>query len=249
MILRSLTSQGKSTPEFRLAIIAIVVFVAMAALSPDRFLSSQNIVSMAFQFPEFAILALAMTITMMTGGIDLSVVGVANLTAVISALILVNFAGADITGAPALLWLFVALGVAITVGGLAGLLNGILVALEVGQQGEDIRKRNVSIEEKSVVSVLFSRHEFALKPLESLIIFMNGLLAKDGLSEQGSPPGIAACEARAHESTLGWACRPEVRAVSQFKENFIGSKVFENGVLDLDAKVAVRLGNLPEEGA
>ena len=37
MILRSLTSQGKSTPEFRLAIIAIVVFVAMAALSPDRF--------------------------------------------------------------------------------------------------------------------------------------------------------------------------------------------------------------------
>ena len=109
-------------------IIAIVVFVAMAALSPDRFLSSQNIVSMAFQFPEFAILALAMTITMMTGGIDLSVVGVANLTAVISALILVNFAGADMTGAPALLWLFVALGVARTVGGLAGLFNGILVA-------------------------------------------------------------------------------------------------------------------------
>ena len=49
MILRSLTSQGKSTPEFRLAIIAIVVFVAMGALSPDRFLSSQNIVSMAME--------------------------------------------------------------------------------------------------------------------------------------------------------------------------------------------------------
>jgi simple sugar transport system permease protein len=83
---------------------------------------------MAFQFPEFAILALAMTITMMTGGIDLSVVGVANLTAVISALILVNFAGADATGAVALLWLFAALGVAVCVGALAGLFNGILVA-------------------------------------------------------------------------------------------------------------------------
>ena len=128
MVLRSLTSQRKSTPEFRLAVIAVVVFLVMAALSPDRFLSSQNIVSMAFQFPEFAILALAMTITMMTGGIDLSVVGVANLTAVISALILVNFAGADMTGIPALLWLFVALGVAVTVGGLAGFFNGILVA-------------------------------------------------------------------------------------------------------------------------
>ena len=101
MVLRSLTKSRKSTPEFRLAVIAVVVFVAMAAFSPDRFLSSQNIVSMAFQFPEFAILALAMTIAMMTGGIDLSVVGVANLTAVISALILVNFAGADMTGGPA----------------------------------------------------------------------------------------------------------------------------------------------------
>ena len=128
MVLRSLTKSGKSTPEFRLAIIAVVVFLAMAAFSPDRFLSSQNIVSMAFQFPEFAILALAMTITMMTGGIDLSVVGVANLTAVISALILVNFAGADMTGGPALLWLVVSLSVAVCVGGFAGLFNGILVA-------------------------------------------------------------------------------------------------------------------------
>jgi simple sugar transport system permease protein len=128
MALRLLTKQKTSTPEFRLAIIAIVVFIAMSVLSPDRFLSSQNIVSMAFQFPEFAILALAMTITMMTGGIDLSVVGVANLTAVISALILVNFAGSDATGAAALLWLVAASASAVLVGALAGMFNGILVA-------------------------------------------------------------------------------------------------------------------------
>ncbi|MDB2324533.1 ABC transporter permease [Alphaproteobacteria bacterium] len=123
-----MVQQKKSTPEFRLAIIAIVVFLAMSLLSPDRFLSGQNITSMAFQFPEFAILALAMTITMMTGGIDLSVVGVANLTAVISALILVNFAGPDMATGSALIWLFIALGVAVIVGGLAGFLNGVLVA-------------------------------------------------------------------------------------------------------------------------
>ena len=128
MALNLLTKQKTSTPEFRLAIIAVVVFLAMSILSPDRFLSSQNVVSMAFQFPEFAILALAMTITMMTGGIDLSVVGVANLTAVISALILVNFAGADATGAAALFWLFAASASAVLVGALAGLFNGILVA-------------------------------------------------------------------------------------------------------------------------
>ena len=93
MVSLSRITSGKTTPELRLAIIAIVVFVVMSVLSPDRFFSTQNIVSMAFQCPEFAILALAMTVAMMTGGIDLSVVGIANLTAVVAALILVNFSG------------------------------------------------------------------------------------------------------------------------------------------------------------
>ena len=69
-----------------------MVFALMGILSPERFLSAQNLTSMAFQFPEFAILALAMTLAMMTGGIDLSVVGIANLSAVIAALILTEFA-------------------------------------------------------------------------------------------------------------------------------------------------------------
>ena len=60
----------------------------MGVLSPERFLGAKS--EMAFQFPEFAILALAMTLAMMTGGIDLSVVGIANLSAVIAALILMN---------------------------------------------------------------------------------------------------------------------------------------------------------------
>ncbi|ROU03646.1 ABC transporter permease [Histidinibacterium lentulum] len=116
------------TPEFRLAIIAVAVFVLMAALSPDRFLSPQNLTSMAFQFPEFAILALAMTITMMTGGIDLSVVGVANLSAVIAATILTAFAGAGMVGGAAIMWLMIAIVAALTVGAVAGFLNGILVS-------------------------------------------------------------------------------------------------------------------------
>ena len=39
--------------------VAALVFALMAALAPDRFLTGQNATSMAFQFPEFAILALA----------------------------------------------------------------------------------------------------------------------------------------------------------------------------------------------
>lgn len=115
-------------PEFRLAIIAVLVFALMALLSPDRFLSAQNLTSMAFQFPEFAILALAMTITMTTGGIDLSVVGVANLSAVIAATILTSLAGPEATGAVAVMWLAVALAVSLAVGAAAGYFNGILVS-------------------------------------------------------------------------------------------------------------------------
>ena len=46
--------------------VAWLLCVGMTILAPGRFLSVQNATSMAFQFPEFAILALAMTITMLT---------------------------------------------------------------------------------------------------------------------------------------------------------------------------------------
>ena len=118
-----------SSPEARLAIIAVAVFVVMAALSPDRFLSAQNMTSMAFQFPEFAILALAMTLTMLTGGIDLSVVGVANLSAIVAATILTRFAGPEATGAGALMWWGLAFGAALLVGVVAGLFNGVIIAV------------------------------------------------------------------------------------------------------------------------
>lgn len=113
-----------SSPEGRLAVIAVAVFVLMAALSPDRFLSLQNLTSMAFQFPEFAILALAMTLTMLTGGIDLSVVGVANLSAIVAALIMTQLTGSS-DGTVVFL---VALCAALAVGMAAGLFNGLLVA-------------------------------------------------------------------------------------------------------------------------
>ena len=115
-------------PEFRLAVIAVAVFVLMSVLSPDRFLAPQNLTSMAFQFPEFAILALAMTIVMMTGGIDLSVVGVANLSAVAAALLLTRAAGPGAAGAAGVFWLLAAMALALLIGMVAGLVNGVLVA-------------------------------------------------------------------------------------------------------------------------
>ncbi|WP_099827893.1 ABC transporter permease [Oceaniglobus indicus] len=121
-------SSRLSSPEARLALIAVLVFVFMAVLSPDRFLSVQNLTSMAFQFPEFAILALAVTVTMLTGGIDLSVVGVSNLSAVVAAMILASIAGETAVGAGAVMWLILSMVVALSIGAVCGLFNGALVA-------------------------------------------------------------------------------------------------------------------------
>ena len=120
-----------SAPEFRLLLIAVCVFGLMSVMSPDKFLSPQNLTSMAFQFPEFAILALAMTIAMMTGGIDLSVVGVANLSAVLAAIILTNFSGSEMAPAQSAWWLVLAIAAALLIGAIAGLLNGSLIAFLV----------------------------------------------------------------------------------------------------------------------
>ena len=111
--------------EARLAVIMLLVFSLMAVLAPDRFLTSQNATSMAFQFPEFAILALAITITMLTGGIDLSVVGIANCCAIISSLILTRLAPGGEAGVG---WLLLSYVAALLGGAAAGLFNGTLIA-------------------------------------------------------------------------------------------------------------------------
>ncbi len=114
-------------PEGRLALITVLVFLLMAWMTPDRFLSVNNLTSMAFQFPEFAILALAMTIVMLTGGIDLSIIGVANFSAIVAALLLTQVLGPDALENGAF-WVGVAMVAAVAVGALCGLANGILVA-------------------------------------------------------------------------------------------------------------------------
>ena len=63
-----------------------------------------------------------------TGGIDLSVVGIANLSAVVAALILTHLAGPGLPTGTALVWLALALVIALAIGAVAGLFNGTLVA-------------------------------------------------------------------------------------------------------------------------
>ena len=61
-------------------LVALMGFVA-----PRRFFSIANIRSMGFQFPEFGIMSLGMMLCMLAGGIDLSIVGAANLSGIVAA--------------------------------------------------------------------------------------------------------------------------------------------------------------------
>lgn len=70
-----------------LTAVMIGIAVVMLILNPDRFLTPNNLRSMAFQLPEIGILTLAMMVAMLHGGINLAVVGTANLTAIVTALI------------------------------------------------------------------------------------------------------------------------------------------------------------------
>lgn len=113
----------------QLSLLTLAIFVVMAALDPSRFLTLGNFSSMAFQFPEFAILSLAMMLSMMTGGIDLSIVGISNLSAVVAALILSALAGPQAAGLGAGGVMALAVAAALLVGTLCGLVNGIVIGV------------------------------------------------------------------------------------------------------------------------
>jgi simple sugar transport system permease protein len=111
-----------------LAMVLVAVLLAMLLLSPERFLKPNNLRSMAFQFPEIGILTLAMMVAMLHGGINLAVVGTANLTAIITALVIHAMA-------PNLGGGFLPIALGLVAGFAASLLVGLLSGFLVGHVG------------------------------------------------------------------------------------------------------------------
>ena len=112
----------------RLFIITLVIFFGFSIVLGDKFFSIRNLQSMAVQFPEFGILAFAIMITMLTGGIDLSIVGTANLSAIAAALVLTRLSGEGGAGVPLEASIPLAMVAALAVASVCGLFNGFLVA-------------------------------------------------------------------------------------------------------------------------
>lgn len=106
----------------------VLIVLITSLLSGGAFLSGDNLASMATQLPEVGLLALCILLTMVSGGggIDLSVVATANLSAVTAGLVSRRlFADPEAANLPfTLTFLLVALGVGLA----CGLLNGLLVS-------------------------------------------------------------------------------------------------------------------------
>ena len=127
---RILRSTRMDANLLQLAGLTIVIFVLMAALNPEKFLRPYVFESITYLAPELGLLSIAMMLAMLTGGIDLSVIGLANLSGILAGLFFHGIAGAR---GPALMHMAtgpVLCGVliALCTGLLGGAINGALIA-------------------------------------------------------------------------------------------------------------------------
>ena len=112
-----------------LFVIMIATIGVMSIFLPDKFLRLVNFQSMASQFPEYGLLALGIMLAMITGGIDLSVVSIANLSGVVGAMVLASHTAAQGIGISPGIIILLAIVAALSISFVCGLINGLLITV------------------------------------------------------------------------------------------------------------------------
>lgn len=110
-----------------LLVIVFIVLFTFFSITEKKFLTARNITSMGFQLPEIGVLSLAMMITILTGGINLSVNATSNMAAVLAGLYLVKFVPKEATDFQIWVSLAIAMFIVLAVGLISGLINGFLI--------------------------------------------------------------------------------------------------------------------------
>ncbi len=115
---------------FVILIIALMaVTLLMILLNGIDFLSLRNLKSMSFQLPELGILTLAMMVTMLTSGINLSIIATSNLSGIVMALILTRVVPPESPLAGSIWITLLAILAGLAVSAIVGSLNGFLIAV------------------------------------------------------------------------------------------------------------------------
>lgn len=117
-----------SSRAVQLSGVCVLIILIMTTVSGDTFLTSTNFGSMLIQISDIGILTFAMAITMISGGLNLSIVSLANLTAIINAILIKTFLPEGATTLEVALALMLCVVVSIIIGIVAGTINGFLIA-------------------------------------------------------------------------------------------------------------------------
>jgi simple sugar transport system permease protein len=123
----TLSGLYRKYPNFSLLIgLFLLTLIMFSLMVPGKFFTLSNFSSIAFQLPELGILTIAMAITMLSGGINLSIIATANLSGIVMATIM----KAMVQGAAGPEGWIIALAVLAGLGCslLVGLANGIIIA-------------------------------------------------------------------------------------------------------------------------
>lgn len=128
--LHQLLSFLKQISRYRQTILLLVVLISLFtffSVTERKFLTARNITSMGFQLPEIGVLSLAMMITILTGGINLSVNATSNMAAVLAGLYLVKSVPKEASEVQIWISLLIAMFIVLSTGLISGLLNGFLI--------------------------------------------------------------------------------------------------------------------------
>ena len=109
----------------RLVIMIVAWMIFMAITRFSKFYTVINFTTMASQFPEFGIMALGGMLCMITGGIDLSSVGVANVTSITMGMFMKT---RMVEGSISAFTMIAAFAMAICIGLVVGAINGVLIS-------------------------------------------------------------------------------------------------------------------------
>ncbi len=111
-----------------LAIMILVLCAGFAAFLPHGSIGPGTLQSMMFQLPELALLSLAMSVAILSGGLNLAIIATANATALLMAVVVHALAPADGGTGGTLLAVLVAMGVGLCLAVAIGAITGLLIA-------------------------------------------------------------------------------------------------------------------------
>jgi simple sugar transport system permease protein/ribose transport system permease protein len=124
---QQLLALGSEGANASLVVLLVALVGGFTMVVGDALFTSTALQSMAFQMPELGILSLAMMITLLSGGINLSIISTANLCALTMAFVMTRFIPGS-EGAGWVFWQVAALAAGFAVATVIGLVNGYIIA-------------------------------------------------------------------------------------------------------------------------